>query len=94
MPPEQPNCLVALRMDLQNGPVISGVRVFAKGKNKTATVSWYTSATEPPPGYESVLDGLVFVKSSTIEPIVGMQRFEVTKIESDYQWNDMPIPKV
>jgi hypothetical protein len=73
-------------------PVASGVRVFAKRESKAAVVYWYTARTEPPPGYESVLDGLVFVKSSTIKPISGIQKFDLTDVKPDYQWKDNAHP--
>lgn len=93
MPPEEANCLVAIRMDMHDEePATSGVRVFAKGSDEVATVSWYTATTEPPPGYDSVLDGLVFVRSSTIGSISPIQNIATTKIESEYQWNDNAHP--
>jgi hypothetical protein len=93
MPPEEANCLVAMRMDLHDEEaMISGVRVFATGSENVATITWYTATVDSPPGYESVLDGLVFVRSSTIGSIVTIDRIAPTKIDSMYHWNDNAHP--
>lgn len=93
MPPEETNCLVAIRMDIHGlEDATSGVRVFAKENDKVAAVSWYTVTAEPPPGYESVLDGLVFVRSSTIGSVSKIHDITPTKIGSTYQWKDNAHP--
>lgn len=89
MPPEESNCLVALRMDQQGDRLaISGARVFAPGSDAVTTVTWYTTAGAPPTGYESVLDGLVFVRSDTVGSRASIDALALTKIDSRYQWND------
>jgi hypothetical protein len=70
----------------------SGVRVFAEENGKVAAVSWYTATVEPPPGYESVLDGLVFVRSSTIGYKSQIHNIAPTKVGSTYQWKDNAHP--
>ena len=93
MPPEEPNCLVAMRMDMHGEEAkTSGIRLLAKGNDEAATVSWYTATTEPPPGYDSVLDGLVFVRSSTIGSSSPIQNITPTKTGSTYQWKDNAHP--
>jgi hypothetical protein len=88
MPPEEPNCLVVLSMEMHGeDAAISGERVFAFADDVT-TVSWYTDSQKPPPGYESILDGLVFVRSNTIDSKVQIDRVIPTKVGSEYQWND------
>ena len=88
MPPEAPSCLVALTMEMDGElPVFRGERVFAYASNVTL-VSWYTDVPEPPGGYESVLDRLVFVRTDTIERRVQIDRATPTKVGSAYQWKD------
>jgi hypothetical protein len=87
MPPEEPNCLVALSLDMHGEDArITGERVFAFANN--VTVSWYTASSTPPVGYESVLGGLLFVRSNTIDSKVYIDQVMPTKIDSAYQWND------
>ena len=93
MPPEETNCLVAIRIDTSGSEEkISGVRVFAKETDKVAAVSWYTVTEEPPPGYKSILDGLVFVRSNTIGSISDIHNITPTKIGTKYQWKDNAHP--
>lgn len=88
MPPEEPSCLVALCMEFEGElPVFRGKRVLAYA-NDVTTVSWYTATSEPPPGYESILDGLVFVRTSTIDRRAQIGRATPTRIRSTYHWKD------
>ena len=93
MPPEETNCLIAMRMDIyEDKDITSGVRVFAKENDEVAAVSWYTATSEPPTGYESILDGLVFVQSSTISYTSKINDITPTKVGSTYQWKDNAHP--
>ena len=88
MPPEETHCLVALSMETRGeDETISGERVLALA-NHTATVSWYASSSDPPSGYQSILDGLLFMRSDRIGNRAHIDRFTPTKIDSIYQWKD------
>jgi hypothetical protein len=92
MPPEEPECLVALNMEIHgDDTTISGVRLFAVPGAAT-TVSWYTASSDPPRGYESILGGLVFARSDTIYSRADIERATPTKIDTTYRWNDTVPP--
>ena len=88
MPPEEPSCPVVLSMEMDGeSAAFHGERVFAYA-NDVTMVSWYTASPAPPLGYESILDGLVFVRSNTIDRKAQIDRATPTKVGSAYQWKD------
>lgn len=87
MPPEEPNCLVVLHIEkTPEGLSFSGERVFAWAPG-AITTTWYTTG-ETPNGYDSVLDGLLFVRSSTVENRAKIASGALTRVDGKYCWKD------
>jgi hypothetical protein len=87
MPPEEPNNLVALWLDVENGKLVCrGERVFAtRGKLK---VSWYTATKSTPENYTSIMGGVVFAYSDSVKDIAQVDQFRPTKMGDLYRWRD------
>src|SRR5262249_20805825 len=89
MPPEEANCLVAIRLD-REGPALRarGERVFARSAKSPATISWYTSTEEPPDGYTTVLGGLLFVQTRTMSSNPALPALNIPVVDGRYSWKD------
>jgi len=87
MPPEEPNSLVVLRFDKENGKLVCrGERVFAaQGRPK---VSWYTATKTTPENYISIMDGVVFAYKESVNDVVKVDQFRPTKRGNLYRWRD------
>lgn len=87
MPPEEPGCVVAIRIETEgHAAKFVGWRVFA-WSSKSVTTTWYTTG-ETPNGYESVLDGLVFVRSSTVEERSEIKSGDLCRRDERLTWKD------
>jgi TIR domain-containing protein len=92
MPPEEPNGLVALSLELEDGNLTCrGVRVFPKSNQ--LKVSWYTAVSSPPDGYQPILDGVVFAYSDSIRQISKVDRFCPTRVGDHWDWRDQAAPQ-
>jgi hypothetical protein len=87
MPPEEPNNLVALWLNDENGKLVCrGERVFAaQGKLK---VSWYTATKSTPENYASILGGVIFAYKDSVKDVVQVDQFQPTKMGDLYRWRD------
>lgn len=87
MPPEEPNSLVALWLDVENGNLVCrGERVFAaQGRLK---VSWYTTAKSIPVNYIPIMEGVVFAYKESVKDVVQVDEFKPTKMGALYRWRD------
>lgn len=90
MPPEEPGCVMAVRLEVQNDTCrYTGERVFAWG-NAAVTTTWYTTS-QTPSGYESVLDGLVFVRTQTVQDRSPMEG-KLSRRVDGFAWKDTAPP--
>ena len=87
MPPEEPNNLVALWLNDENGKLVCrGERVFAaQGKLK---VSWYTATKSTPENYTSIMNGVVFANKDSVKDVIQVDQFQPTKMGDLYLWRD------
>jgi len=87
MPPEEPQGLVALKLDLHGTDLLChGARVFPK--SGPLRISWYTSTAKTPKGYVPILGGVVFGYQDSIERIVDVDQFRPTRVGTRYHWRD------
>ncbi len=92
MPPEEPGCVVAIKIGAEgNAARFVGWRVFA-WSSKSVTTTWYTTG-ETPNGYESVLEGLVFVRSSTVEDRSEIKSGDLCRRDERLTWKDTAPPE-
>jgi len=87
MPPEEPNSLVVLRLDKENGKLVCrGERVFSA--QERLKVSWYTATKSTPENYISIMDGAVFAYKDSVKDVVKVNQFRPTKLGDLYRWRD------
>ena len=87
MLPEEPNNLVALWLDIENGNLVCrGERVFAV--QQKLKVSWYTATKSTPENYISIMDGVVFAYKDSVKDVVQVDQFQPTKMGDLYRWRD------
>lgn len=87
MPPEEPQGLIALRLDVEGDALVChGVRVFPR--QGALRISWYTATANTPRGYVPILDGVVFGYGDSIANVVAVDRFSPTRVGERYQWRD------
>jgi hypothetical protein len=87
VPPEEPQRLVALWLDIESGNLICrGKRVFPR--HNKLEVSWYTATQSTPEGYIPVLDGAVYAKEDSVANTVEISRLRPTRIGDQYHWRD------
>lgn len=92
MPPEEPGCVVAIKIEAaQSTAQFVGKRIFA-WSSRSVTTTWYTTG-ETPNGYESVLDGLLFVRSSTVEDQSEIKSGYLCRRDDHFTWKDSAPPE-
>lgn len=92
MPPEEPQGLVALELDIEGTALVCrGERVFPSSGQ--LRISWYTATPNTPPGYTAILDGVVFGYAASISSIIKVDRFSPTRVGERYQWRDHAGPQ-
>jgi hypothetical protein len=83
MPPEEPQGLVALKLDIDGSALICrGERVFPS--HGPLKISWYTATANTPKGYVPILDGVVFGYRDSIASIAKVDRFSLTRVGERY----------
>lgn len=92
MPPEEANCLVAVKIDRNGSARATGERVFSRKKGSAATISWYTTGPTPT-GYTPVLDGLVYARTNTILTPTTKLELDVKSLDGKYSWKDQSHSK-
>jgi hypothetical protein len=87
MPPEEPQGLVALKLDMDGTALTCrGERVFPS--HGPLRISWYTATANTPQGYVQILDGVVFGYKDSIASIVEVDRFSPRRVGERYYWRD------